>query len=741
MSVSDTINWGIDLGTTNSSLAIQQGDRILTVSNPRAGGDTMPSAVSIRDVDGRRVVVVGITAKQRGKEDPNAVALEFKQMMGMPDWHHQFAAGIAAPAFELSGYVLAELTRWPASNFPKLVTAIIGVPAAFQNHQYDATEKAGRQAGIEYVELLPEPVAASLAFAHKADAAGNRLWLAYDLGGGTFDAALVRGEQGIFSVIDHAGDPNLGGKHLDNEIIMELIHPQLPPNVQKEVVPWKSTYWWTLKLAVEEAKCLLSTDSEALVEAKLGGHKVSVWLSQEQVNALQVKIFGRTLDLCRTLLQRNGFRSADIEKVLMVGGPTKSPFLRQLVEKGADLGSTAVEGLGIPLDCSVDPLTAVAQGAALYAAGRPIPQDQVSKLKGTSATPAEILIELNYPRQVVEEEVLLSGTLRRQRGGATLPSWSVVVTRLDVHGSVSWQSPPIPVSDVGKFGKRLPLIPGENHFRVEVADAQGRQVSADDEQFKIVQGITTSEATLPRSIGVADKFGRSRWIFRKGDTPGTHSEFFHTTLPLVKGRAGTVLAIPVVEGTNEKASLNQLIYTLEVTADQVTTDIPVGTELEVELTINESRQITMAARFLALDIELKSDLPSWHLDVEELRKSFDTAKSDFELFQKVAAQSSEIAEVVQRIGELGLFSELEIKIGLAADANQEMAVQAQGRLMELLQLMDPHLETVNRLLEWEQHEQYCDRNINKAIGSFANAHRGVILKTRVMRALCGGTVW
>ena len=722
MIASDTIDWGIDLGTTNSSIAIQQGTGVITLENS-VGEDTTPSAVSVRDVGGRLVCEVGKKARQRLKDDPDSVALEFKQMMGIPAWSHKFPAASAAPAFELSAHVLAELVRSTSGrgNVPPVKAAIVGVPAAFKNQQYDDTKQAARKAGIEYVELLPEPVAAALAFAHKGDPTGHPLWLAYDLGGGTFDAALVRGDEGVFSVIDHEGDANLGGKHLDNAIVMKLIYPQLPAHIQKEVVPWSKTskYWWILKVVAEEAKCALSTEPEALVEAELGKHHVGVWLSQADVNALQAEVFGRSLDVCRTLLKRNNYRLADVEKVLMIGGPTKSRYLRDMIEKGvpANGHGGAVMGLGIALDCSVDPLTAVAQGAALYAAGRRIPSGATTKPR--DAQGVEMRVNLNYTPQVVEPDQLMSGTITPTGAVATaVAGCSVVMTRLDASGKASWQSPAIQVSEAGKFGRRLPLLDGENIFRLQVTDSTGRSLTIDREQFRIVKGIKTGQLTLPRGIGVADRFGLTRWIFRKGDAlPDVQSDIFKTTVALEKGKAGKPLEIPIVEGSNSKAHLNSLIYTLRIGADdtEVTSKIPAGAEIEVELSIDESRQISMKARFVDYDIVITSDLTHRDLDVDALRKSFETAKADYRLFKKVGGQSPDVGRIVQTIEEAGLIDEIQTLLGHAGADNLEPATKAQDRLLELLQEMDAHQPAVNKLLEWEQHQAFCDRNMKKAV--------------------------
>src|SRR5262245_53642651 len=129
MTLSDTVNWGIDLGTTNSSLAIQQGDRVTPIPNS-LGDETTPSAVSVLDVEGRQVFEVGKKARQRLKDDPGRVAMEFKQMMGIPDFRHRFSAQTALSAPELSAQVLAELVRSTATrgNLPPVHAAVIGVP-------------------------------------------------------------------------------------------------------------------------------------------------------------------------------------------------------------------------------------------------------------------------------------------------------------------------------------------------------------------------------------------------------------------------------------------------------------------------------------------------------------------------------------------------------------------------------------------------------------------------------------
>ncbi len=722
MSIQKSICWGIDLGTTNSELAIMS-DSSVRIVESKFHEATTPSAVYFLRNGGAGIEVeAGKKAKQRLSTKPSRVACEFKQSMGNPAWSFK-VGGLdhEESAAQLSGRILRELKNsvQRQEGLPALRAAVVTVPAAFKNPQFDDTRRAAEMAGIEYVELLPEPVAAALAYGRTTPTKHNPIWLAYDLGGGTFDAALVRAEDGLFSIIDHEGDRNLGGKNLDNAIVMDLIRPRLPHALQQRIVPWQSPEWWILKAAAEEAKTLLSVDESTLFEATLDDHEITLTLTQADINALQVKLFARTLDLCRQLLSRNDLTPGDIEKVILVGGPTLLPFLRRMIQHGAPnpTDTTAVEGLGIEIDGSVNPLTAVAEGAAIYAAGRSIPAGILADLVDHETAGARVAIDLSVPAQVREADVLAAGTLRSLDTGVDVTgAWAVVFDRLDAAGQAIWQSEPVPVSAAGKFAKRLPLQEGSNVFRVQVLDAQRDPVPTADATFQVLNDIGVGGLTLTRGIGIADEEGRTVWFFTKGEgLPTRSSKAFLTTVGVSRNGDGRAIEIPIVEGTHEQASLNREIYTMRITADDVHVSISQGSNIIVTLAINESKEIEILASLEDYDdLDFSSNLGAIPLCKSEISKSFEKLTSDLNLFKRVRGMDAAIDALLHRIEARDLIPEIEDLLAQGSESHPEPWDSAADRILEVAALCDPHCATVDLLLAWEPHQAYCDRNVDMA---------------------------
>ncbi|HIE43370.1 MAG TPA: Hsp70 family protein [Candidatus Omnitrophica bacterium] len=206
------IKVGIDLGTTNSEIAfINEGGNIEVIENEQNMKFT-PSAVHIED----REITVGSWAKERLQDNPENVAVEFKRCMGDGTWSFPFKSGKKLSAKELSAEVLKSLLVDAKRRIGRRpVAAVITVPEGFEDPQKKDTIEAGKMVGLIGVELLKEPLAACYAFNRSLSPERRPseivYWLVYDLGGGTFDAALVRIEGGVFTVITHEGDLKLGG--------------------------------------------------------------------------------------------------------------------------------------------------------------------------------------------------------------------------------------------------------------------------------------------------------------------------------------------------------------------------------------------------------------------------------------------------------------------------------------------------------------------------------------------------
>lgn len=217
-----TVDFGIDLGTTNSAVAVLRGVDADVIKN-NEDSDTTPSAVWI---DRRDQLRVGRAAKERSESDPDNTAAEFKLRMGTARESVSFAAsGRGLSPVQLSAEVLKSLRADVRQRLGEdIEAAVVTVPAAFDMSACDATRAAAEAAGLRFSPLLQEPTAAALAYGFQSSDEDAR-WLVYDLGGGTFDAAVIQLRDGEFTVLNHRGDNYLGGKLIDWRIVEELLIP------------------------------------------------------------------------------------------------------------------------------------------------------------------------------------------------------------------------------------------------------------------------------------------------------------------------------------------------------------------------------------------------------------------------------------------------------------------------------------------------------------------------------------
>ena len=255
-----TIDYGIDLGTTNSSIAVfdRTGPRIIRNNENE---QFTPSAVWIEKNGALRV---GRAAKERALSDPRNGAIEFKLLMGKAHTTSFQNQNRSFKPEELSAEVLKSLKEdvIRSNNGEVLESAVITVPAAFDLPETEATRRAAKLAGISYCPLLQEPIAASLAYGFE-NHSDNAFWLVYDIGGGTFDAAVMHVHDGAIHVVNHGGDMNLGGKLIDWDVVEQVFVPALSSfslsNFYRGTDKWRTAFG-KLKLHAERAKIALTRE-------------------------------------------------------------------------------------------------------------------------------------------------------------------------------------------------------------------------------------------------------------------------------------------------------------------------------------------------------------------------------------------------------------------------------------------------------------------------------------------------
>ncbi|HKZ23962.1 MAG TPA: molecular chaperone DnaK [Thermoplasmata archaeon] len=349
---------GIDLGTTNSEAAYMEGGtpRIIPSAEGSAyGGKMFPSVVAFTK-DG---ILVGEPAKRQAVLNPDRTIMQIKRKMGT-DYRVKIDGKDYTPQ-EISAMVLRKIkTDAEAFLGEKINQAVITVPAYFNDNQRQATKDAGKIAGLEVLRLVNEPTAAALAYG--LDKKGEGKICVLDLGGGTFDVTLMEMGDGVFEVVSTSGDTQLGGMDMDNALIQWLVtefrrQHGIDLSGDRQAMQ-------RLRDAAEKAKIELSSTVETTVNlpfiAQKGGQPLHLEqkLSRSKVEQLIEPVLDRLDAPIRQAFKDAKWSFSDVNRVILVGGPTRMPVVRDRFEKI----------LGRPAEGGVDPMQCVALGAAIQGA-------------------------------------------------------------------------------------------------------------------------------------------------------------------------------------------------------------------------------------------------------------------------------------------------------------------------------------------------------------------------------------
>ena len=342
---------GIDLGTTFSGLAaINAAGRPEIVSNSD-GEKATASAVFFQD-DGS--VLIGGHAVGAASGYPERVIRWVKRQIGDPEWGFE-VDGKRYTAIQISGMILKKVKQDAEKMIGPIESAVVTVPAYFDETRRRATMEAAKLAGLDVLRIINEPTAAAIAYASSGGSPGTIL--VYDFGGGTFDASLVRikGELDV-EVIASDGDHALGGYDLD-KLLVDHCNAQLQKEKGGVTIEEGSGEWHGLMRYSESAKRTLSKRSPAQVPMSWGGHSINVDLSLKEFEKMASEYFLRTQMLVENVLSDANLRPDDVDGVLLVGGSTRIPAVKAMLTK--KFGHAPIE--------SINPDDAVALGAAIQA--------------------------------------------------------------------------------------------------------------------------------------------------------------------------------------------------------------------------------------------------------------------------------------------------------------------------------------------------------------------------------------
>jgi len=369
---------GIDLGTTNSCAAYMIHGKVKIIDN-FDGNPTTPSVVAFKD----REVLVGDVAKRQMSTNPNTVS-SVKRLIGTKQ-----TISVLGKQFtpeEISAEILKYIKNYSEKRTGETVKkVVITVPAYFNDAQRNATKNAGRLAGLEVLRIINEPTAAALAFGLNNEAGTSQKILVYDLGGGTFDVSVLEIADGTFEVLATAGDNRLGGDDWDEKIVQWLKDKIFAENKIDVTVDKMAIQ--RLRDAAEKAKIKLSFNDEykfnlpflIMVPGQLPLN-VSATLTRVEFLKMTDDLLQRTILPLNDAIKQSGVKKAELDEILMVGGSTKMPAVREIVAKF----------IGKPVNTSINPDECVAAGAAIQGA---VLQGKVANVLLLDVTPLTLSIE------------------------------------------------------------------------------------------------------------------------------------------------------------------------------------------------------------------------------------------------------------------------------------------------------------------------------------------------------------
>lgn len=616
------IDYGIDLGTTNSAIARMENGVPVIKKNENIK-ETTPSCINFGK---KKNSLIGDMAFQAMRGDAIAqlrtfekgkinTFIEFKRTMGTTHRYESSRMETSFSSEELSAEILKKLKSFVQDE--NISSIVITVPAKFLNPQNEATMQAAKQAGFKHIELLQEPVAAATAYG-LGSKNKDGFWLVFDFGGGTFDAALIKAEEGILAVKDTDGDNWLGGKNLDEAIVDQIIIPNLQQNYSIESVledtDKKEILRNAVKFFAEEAKIQLSFNDSFNLLSNLGDlpfnddngdePEIDVLITQKDVENVVAPFFQKAIDITKALLKRNNLKGSDLGALILVGGPTYSPILRRMLK----------EQITDKVDTSVDPMTVVAKGAALFASTISVSEE----VKDDTRDKTKLQLDIKYEATTVDVDTMINIKVLKEKSTGTFPE-KIYADIVRYEGG--WSSGKKLISgEKVTLVDDIQLVEGRsNSFDIIIYDEQGNRIDCQPHQFSILQGIDGLDnmTVLPYHIGIAKFFSeedKDLFMPVKGlekNKPIGNSGVvgvingLKTRSRVRPGVANDIIRIPLYQGDyNAKGSnpvLNNLISEVIITGETLPGLLPEGSDVDITIKVDRSQLMLFSAYFPLLN--------------------------------------------------------------------------------------------------------------------------------------------
>ena len=658
------VNFGIDLGTTNSLIAKYDNNKVQVYKNPVGQKETLASVVAYRP----ERILVGDKAREYLAKDAVNVFGGFKRKMGTDEKYYVVNLDENVTPAELSTLILRELKKFVPPT-ESVEAAVITIPASFDSMQSNATLKAGLDAGFKEVFLLQEPIAASLAFFNAGSAVEkpNGYWLVYDLGGGTFDVALIKSTDEGLKIADHEGNNFLGGMDFDFAIIDKIIIPEIIrqtgiENFEEEFRVKYGQYemlYYQVMYYAEEAKKELSQAPATVIEFGAILNNINydfyITITRENIDKIFTPIVNETIKLLHKVVANNGLAVTDINQIILVGGSTFLPQVREQLTLQT----------GIPLNYSIDPTTSVAAGAAFYAGNKyyepaaavtSIEEKIVDDLLATvNFSPADVQVNVNYTSSSRDKEEVLLITSHGE-----LDNKYYRISRADGGFDTGF------VILKSKKTEFLPLIPGINNlFVLSVYDGDSNEITSLKKEIAIQQGMYNIDGQpLPHDIcfeidDVENKTTKLEVIFDRNSLLPQKRTLYREISKTVKKGSKDTIVINILEGDkNSRPSSNLTIGCILIEGKDLESDLIKGSDIEIQIQLTDSRVLKTVVFLVMTQQEFKHvfSVSEKQVSIERLKEQF--VQLENELIATVR-QFQYNANTVWEIKAIALLEELQ----------------------------------------------------------------------------------
>ena len=584
---------GIDLGTTNSAICSYDGRNVRIWKSPEQN-DITPSAIY---VDRRGNKFYGVRAYNQAPYFPESSATIFKRFMGTNTLIKLEASNITLSPEECSAEILKVLYGYLPEEIrsdPETAT-VITVPAAFNQMKKDATLQAASLAGLCKVALMQEPVAAIMSVMRVTKKEG--IFLVYDLGGGTFDVSVAENINNRVNLLAHGGIEMCGGRDIDRELFNKVVVPwlqekfSLPQDFlanRKYKTFCRVAQWATelakIELSAIETSTIALSEGQARATDEEGNELfLDIDLTRTTVDNLICDLVEETVSVTRETLAKAGLRENDVERIVFVGGPTIYKPLRDKV----------TNELSIPAAIEVNPMTAVAEGASIFAEAIDWKTSSHNRKGTNEVLNLDIGISFKYNARSSADYAKVMCSFEKPRNGLTIQ-----FTSLDT----GWCSGSAKLED--NLVIDLPLShSGENRFSILVQDEFGNALQTGMSEIEITKTLTTIGA-IPSShsigVEVIDKLGGIpllEFLVSEGDALPKKGSIVFKAGQTLKAGSHDSINIKLWEGNIQSPITdNRFIGVLKITGTDISTGIiPTGADIECDYEISDSGTITLQA--------------------------------------------------------------------------------------------------------------------------------------------------